>query len=188
MSTYHAYAGGLISEHGLRLGFEPDLRVVSDATRYQLAARVVAAAPGLQTSLSGHLPTVVQYLLDLDAQLQDHLVRPEQVRSHGRMLRARLADEKQLKDVVRAVDTTRARDDLLGLVAAYRQAKADVGIAEFADQMAWGARLPSRSPRSARPSASGSGSCCSTSTRTRRCPSAGCCRACSAAAAGAATR
>ena len=141
VSTYHAYAGGLISEHGLRLGFEPDLRVVSDATRYQLAARVVAAAPGLQTSLSHHLPTVVQYLLDLDAQLQDHLVRPEQVRSHGRTLRARLATEKQLKDVVRAVDTTRARDDLLGLVAAYREAKADVGIAEFADQMAWGARL-----------------------------------------------
>jgi DNA helicase-2/ATP-dependent DNA helicase PcrA len=146
VSTYHAYAGGLITEHGLRLGFEPDLRVVSDATRYQLAARVVGAAAGLQTSLSGHLPTVVQYLLDLDAQLQDHLVRPEQVRAHARVLRAQLAGEKQLKDVVRVVDTTRSRDDLLGLVAAYREAKADLGIAEFADQMARGARLAIECP------------------------------------------
>ena len=146
VSTYHAYAGALISEHGLRLGFEPDLRVVSDATRYQLAARVVGASAGLQTSLSGHLPTVVQYLLDLDAQLQDHLVRPDQVRSHGRALRAALADERQLRDVVRAVDTTRSRDDLLGLVAAYREAKAEAGIAEFADQMARGARLAIECP------------------------------------------
>jgi len=146
VSTYHAYAGELITEHGLRLGFEPDLRVVSDASRYQLAARVVTAAAGLQTSLSGHLPTIVQYLLDLDGQLQDHLVRPDQVRADARGLRARLAGEKQLKDVVRAVDTSRSRDDLLGLVAAYREAKADLGIAEFADQMARGARLAIECP------------------------------------------
>ncbi len=146
VSTYHAYAGSLITEHGLRLGIEPDLRVVADATRYQLAARVVAGAPASGTTLSHHLPTVVEYVLELDAQLQDHLVSPERVRQQGRALRALLAVEEQAAGVVKAVDVSRARDDLLGLVAAYRRAKDDAGISEFADQMAGGARLAIECP------------------------------------------
>lgn len=31
VSTYHAFAGSLIAEHGLRMGIEPDLRITSDA-------------------------------------------------------------------------------------------------------------------------------------------------------------
>ena len=146
VSTYHAYAGSLITEHGLRLGIEPDLRVVADATRYQLAARVVAGAPASATTLSHHLPTVVEYVLELDSQLQDHLVSPDAVHQHDRRLRARLAAEEQTAGVLRAVDVSGARDDLLGLVAAYRQAKDEAGIAEFADQMAGGARLAIECP------------------------------------------
>ncbi len=146
VSTYHAYAGGLIAEHGLRLGIEPDLRVVADATRYRLAARVVAAAAGQATTLSHHLPTVVEYLLTLDAQLSDHLVDIDDARRYGRRLRSALAGVKPVKDVIRTVDVCRARDDLLGLVVAYRAAKDDAGIAEFADQMAGGARLAIECP------------------------------------------
>ncbi len=146
VSTYHAYAGTLITEHGLRLGIEPDLRVVADATRYQLAARVIAGAPASATTLSHHLPTVVEYVLELDSQLQDHLVGPDDVRRHGRTLRALLAAKEQTAGVVKAADVSRARDDLLSLVAAYRRAKDDAGIAEFADQMAGGARLAIECP------------------------------------------
>ncbi len=45
-STYHAFAGSLIAEHGLRLGIEPDLRVVTDATRFQRAARAIESYAG----------------------------------------------------------------------------------------------------------------------------------------------
>ena len=40
-STYHAFAGSLITEHGLRLGVEPDLRLVTDASRFQRMARAI---------------------------------------------------------------------------------------------------------------------------------------------------
>jgi DNA helicase-2/ATP-dependent DNA helicase PcrA len=70
VSTYHAYAGALLTEHGLRLGYEADLRVVSDATRFQLAARVVTGSAAPVEQLSGHLPTVVEAILTLDAQMQ----------------------------------------------------------------------------------------------------------------------
>ncbi|HWU31907.1 MAG TPA: UvrD-helicase domain-containing protein, partial [Marmoricola sp.] len=36
VSTYNAYAAELIREHGLRIGHEPDTRVLTDASRYQL--------------------------------------------------------------------------------------------------------------------------------------------------------
>ena len=41
VATYNAYAASLLTEHGLRIGHEPDTRVVSDAARYQLAGRVI---------------------------------------------------------------------------------------------------------------------------------------------------
>ena len=44
--TYHAYAARLLREHGLRIGVEPDSWLLADATRYQLAARVIRRARG----------------------------------------------------------------------------------------------------------------------------------------------
>ncbi|WP_457207282.1 UvrD-helicase domain-containing protein, partial [Nocardioides sp. P5_C9_2] len=39
VATYNAYAATLLADHGLRIGHEPDTRVVTDAARYQLGAR-----------------------------------------------------------------------------------------------------------------------------------------------------
>ena len=46
MVTYNAYAASLLSEHGLRIGHEPETRVIADASRYQLAARAVERHTG----------------------------------------------------------------------------------------------------------------------------------------------
>jgi DNA helicase-2/ATP-dependent DNA helicase PcrA len=152
VSTYHAYAGALLTEHGLRLGYEADLRVVSDATRFQLAARVVTGSAAPVEQLSGHLPTVVEAILTLDAQMQDHLVSVDAVREHDRRMRDALAQVPRgrtgqpIKPVTEALTTTLARDELLELVVAYRRLKADQGVAEFSDQMAAGARLAIECP------------------------------------------
>jgi DNA helicase II / ATP-dependent DNA helicase PcrA len=146
VSTYHAYAGGLIVEHGLRLGFEPDLRLVEDATRFQVAARAVAGYSGLLPDLPSHLPTLVRDVIELDNQLLDHLVDVEAARTFDDDLRKLLERHRPLKDVVRAVNASRARDQLLDLVVAYRAAKAEAGVIEFADQMAQGARLAIECP------------------------------------------
>ncbi|MEW5632354.1 UvrD-helicase domain-containing protein, partial [Streptomyces hydrogenans] len=37
ISTYHAFAGQLLTDHGLRIGLEPTSRLLADATRFQLA-------------------------------------------------------------------------------------------------------------------------------------------------------
>ena len=41
VSTYHAYAGRLLAEHGLRLPVEPSARLLSETASWQVAHRVV---------------------------------------------------------------------------------------------------------------------------------------------------
>ena len=57
ISTYNAFGSRLLKEHALRLGMEPDARVVVDATRYQLAMRVVCGTSQDLGEL-GYSPTV----------------------------------------------------------------------------------------------------------------------------------
>ncbi|MFY0407789.1 UvrD-helicase domain-containing protein [Solicola sp. PLA-1-18] len=142
VSTYHAYAGTLIAEFGPLLGYEPDLQVVSDASRHQRAIRAVTSHRGRVEHLTTHVPTLVSDVLALDGQMADHLVDPEVVRAWGRELRAHLAGlDEPVKDVPDVVAASHKRDELLTFVELYRQAKAQAGVVDFSDQMAWGARL-----------------------------------------------
>lgn len=146
-ATYHAFAGQLIAEHGLRLGIEPDLRLVADASRFQRMARAVESYDGDLRELSTHVPSLVAQAIALDGQLAEHLVSPDALRAHDAALIAdfRAADEAGraptlLRD---AAATARKRIELSHLVDRYRQAKADAGVMDFSDQMAWGAQLAS---------------------------------------------
>ena len=79
--TYNAYAAALLSEHGLRIGHEPDTRVMADASRYQVAARAIERHTGAVNLLSEHPKTAIDYLLGLDAELNEHLVTIDEVRA-----------------------------------------------------------------------------------------------------------
>jgi DNA helicase II / ATP-dependent DNA helicase PcrA len=145
VATYNAYAAALLTEHGLRIGHEPDTRVIADASRYQLAARAIARYTGHVELLSDHPETVIGYLLSLEGAMSEHLVDMDRLRRFQRAERAAFAEElvttkakKRLGDVLNAIDR---REELLGLVEAYRALKRDLGLMDFSDQIALGARL-----------------------------------------------
>jgi DNA helicase-2/ATP-dependent DNA helicase PcrA len=147
VATYHAYAGRLISEHGLRLGVEPDSRLLADASRFQLAGLACERHRGTLAHVSTHMPTTLASVLSLDAQMSEHLVSPDDVRLFDADLRAELAAvAKQIKLVHKATATTQKRDELVDLVEAYRALKAERGVIDFSDQMAIGARLAQECP------------------------------------------
>lgn len=150
VSTYHAYAGSLLSEHGLRIGFEPDLRIVSDASRFQRAAQAVQSHRGAIANLTTHLPTTVGDVIHLDGQLNDHLVEIDDLlaydKRYARELDLENADRKRpLKKITQARDTTSKRAELAAVIAEYREAKARDAVMDFSDQMAKGAILATRS-------------------------------------------
>ena len=157
VATYNAYAAGLLTDHGLRIGHEPDTRVITDAARYQLGARVVDRFTGEVRHLSDHPATVIQNLLALDSAMSEHLVGPEAVRATDAEARAgferALAEElagkgrvtyrEAIDKVISAIDR---RAELLGLVEGYRRLKRDLGLMDFSDQIELGARLADEQP------------------------------------------
>ncbi|HUP99397.1 MAG TPA: UvrD-helicase domain-containing protein, partial [Aeromicrobium sp.] len=141
-STYHAFAGSLISEHGLRLGFEPDLRVVTDASRYQRFARAVESFDGDITYLTTHIPWLVTNCPKLDAELSEHCVPTDDLRAFdARLIELAESTASGPKVLTTAAATARKRTEVTWLVDAYRRAKAADGVMDFSDQMAWGAAL-----------------------------------------------
>ncbi|MFD3535574.1 ATP-dependent helicase [Streptomyces sp. NPDC058664] len=147
ISTYHAFAGQLLTDHGLRIGLEPTSRLLADATRYQLAARVLREAPGPYPALTRSFPTLITDLLALDAELAEHLVRPEQLQEYDSALLTALADAKLSNAELRKIpEAAAARRELLDLVVRYRAAKRSRDLLDFGDQIARSAELATTRP------------------------------------------
>ncbi len=144
--TYHAYAARLLAEHGLRIGHEPDTRLIADASRFQLAARAIREHTGPIEHLSTWVPTSVSALLALDAQLSEHLVSIDELRRFQRAEAPRWLQSKQTNEIRRVVATFEKRAELLGLVEGYRRLKDALGVMDFSDQMARGAQLAQTCP------------------------------------------
>ncbi|MFH9661903.1 ATP-dependent helicase [Streptomyces sp. NPDC017248] len=142
ISTYHAFAGRLLTDHGLRLGLEPSSRLLADATRYQLAARVLREAPGPYPALTRSFADLVSDLLALDAELAEHLVDPEELRAWDTGLLETLEGAKLTNADLRKVpEAAAARRELAGLVQRYRAEKRRRDLLDFGDQIALSARL-----------------------------------------------
>ncbi|MET9674161.1 ATP-dependent DNA helicase [Streptomyces sp. NPDC006482] len=147
ISTYHAFAGQLLTDHGLRIGLEPTSRLLADATRYQLAARVLREAPGPYPALTKSFPTLITDLLALDGELAEHLVRPRDLAAYDAGLLTALADAKLTNAELRKIpEATAARRELLDLVVRYRAAKRSRGLLDFGDQIALSAELATTRP------------------------------------------
>ena len=161
VATYNAYASGLLTDHGLRIGHEPDTRVITDASRFQLGARVVERYAGAVRALSDHPPTVIQNLLALDGAMSEHLVTVDDVRRVDAeaceafqaalaVASAELDAGKRVKGQVdalkSALNVIERRGELLGLVTSYRRLKRELGLMDFSDQIELGARLATGQP------------------------------------------
>ncbi|WP_242498065.1 ATP-dependent DNA helicase [Nocardioides glacieisoli] len=157
VATYHAYAATLLTDHGLRIGHEPDTRVVSDASRYQLGARVIERFTGHIELLTDHPATAIQNLLALDGAMSEHLVDEDDVRRTDEEARrgferaiaeeeAGKARKTYLEPPAKAINAIDRRAELLQLVHGYRTLKADLGLMDFGDQIALAARLVDDQP------------------------------------------
>lgn len=142
ISTYHAFAGQLLKDHGLRVGLEPSARLLADATRFQLAARVLRSAPGPYPALTRPFADLVTDLLALDAELAEHLVPTGRLRAYDTELLRTLEGTRLTNEALRKVpEAARARQELLGLVEGYREEKRRRDLLDFGDQIAHSATL-----------------------------------------------
>jgi DNA helicase II / ATP-dependent DNA helicase PcrA len=146
ISTYHAYAGRLVSDHALREGLEPSMRLITPALSWQLAASIVAAYDGPMDEIGWTPQTVTAAVLELAGELAEHLRAPEDVRAVGEWLTARRAalPGRPPAGVRKIVASQLAREQLLPLVSRYIAAKEAREVLDHGDQVALAARIATR--------------------------------------------
>ena len=135
--TYHAFAEGLLRDHGLRIGAEPDAALILDGARHQLAYRVIVDTHLDLGALNRRPLGLTELVLRLDSDLVERCLSTDDVRRADRDLLELLPT---LKEGGRAttreiLETARARLILIDLVEEFRTAKQREGVRDFTDQM-----------------------------------------------------
>jgi len=148
ISTYHAYAGRLVSDHALREGLEPSMRLITAALSWQLAASIVAVYDGPMDEVPWTPQTVTAAVLELAGDLAEHLKSAEDVRGVGEWLSAEAArwPGRVLAGVRRILALQRTREQLLPLVDRYAEAKRAREVLDHGDQVRLAARIAMRHP------------------------------------------
>ncbi|MET7769656.1 ATP-dependent DNA helicase [Nocardia sp. NPDC005366] len=153
ISTYHSYAGRLLTQHGLLLPVEPSATLLTQTQLWQLAHQVVRTWDGdLETDRTP--VSVTEAVLALSGQLAEHLVEPEQLaQAHTELEklvhtlpagpRQRGGPSQYLRGLVQV---QRERVALLPLVRQLSSALHRRGALDFGAQMSLAARLAAEHP------------------------------------------
>jgi DNA helicase-2/ATP-dependent DNA helicase PcrA len=143
VATYHSYAARVVTEHGLRAGFEPATRLLTEATCWQLADAVVRQYDGDMSAVDSAPSTVTDAVLHLAADLSEHLVNADRLAAWtGRFFGEITARPGRVyKPVQEMLDKQRARLALLPLVREYAERKRDLEAMDFGDQLARAAQV-----------------------------------------------
>ncbi|MGC5030217.1 ATP-dependent helicase [Micromonospora sp. DT229] len=143
VATYHSYAGRIVTEHGLRAGYEPSTRLLTEASRWQLVDLIVRNYDGDMSEVDRMPSTVTDAVLALAGELDEHLVEPEDLAAWTGRFFAEVQSRpgRIYADVRKALTLQQTRLKLLPLVRAYARRKADFEAMDFADQLARAARV-----------------------------------------------
>ncbi|MGC0364850.1 DNA helicase-2/ATP-dependent DNA helicase PcrA [Rhodococcus sp. 27YEA15] len=153
VSTYHAYAGRLLSEHGLLLPIEPSATLLSETELWQVAHRVVSNWDG-DLDTDKNPGSITETVLALAGQLAEHLVDPEQLLgAHtelDQLIHTLPAGPKQRggpsKELLGYLDVQHKRIELLPIVARLAETLRREGALDFGSQMSLSARVASEHP------------------------------------------
>ncbi|MEP6649091.1 MAG: ATP-dependent DNA helicase [Lapillicoccus sp.] len=155
VSTYHSYGGRLVREHALRLGYEPESRLLSEAAAWQFAYEVVSRYDGDVDELTSAESTVTEAVVSLAGEMAEHLLQPEDVaayidefevamRAVPKGITKKRSHPMETESVLPALRNRRA---ILPMVRAYLDLKRLRDALDFGDQMAVAARLARSVPQ-----------------------------------------
>jgi DNA helicase-2/ATP-dependent DNA helicase PcrA len=153
VATYHGYAASLVAEHGLRIGIEPGAGVLGPAMCWGQAAAAVTGWTGDLSDVPLKLVTTIDDVLALAAELGEHDVEPGQLRQWTAWWEQRIRGYPDARgkrgvyrEVEKVIERQRARVALLPLVEAFQARKRAIGAIDYADQVAYAARIAAAAP------------------------------------------
>jgi DNA helicase-2/ATP-dependent DNA helicase PcrA len=128
--NYHGFAAQVLERHGLLVGIEPGQRVLTQAQRTELCARVLDEMSFLKVP-SEWQPTLISKILELADQAANHRVTPERIREFVverlEALKAHRSDK--------AFGYAEQRLELAEAVGRFQALKRTMGVIDFGDQI-----------------------------------------------------
>jgi DNA helicase II / ATP-dependent DNA helicase PcrA len=140
--NYHGLAAQVIDRYGILAGIETGRRVLSQAQRVTLAGRVLDEMTFEHTKTEWQ-PSVVDKILNLDGQIANHLVDPDDVVA---FVEERLPVFKQIARTDRVYFTALERIELARAVGVFRRLKRELGVIDFGDQIELAVQVASAHP------------------------------------------
>jgi DNA helicase-2/ATP-dependent DNA helicase PcrA len=148
VTTYHAYAGRLLSEHAIRFGIDADSQPMGEAALWMAANTLVRDWSDPDFVYEGALNTAIDDVMGLASLILEHQVTPDSIRA---------ADEKTLSELVlftgasneevrTVARTARQRIALLPLVERFIETRRGEGTLSFDDQMSLAADIAMKFP------------------------------------------
>ena len=143
VTTYHSYAGRLLSEHAIRYGIDADVQPLGEAALWMSANKLVREWDDGSFNSNDAASTVVKDLLGLTSMVLEHRVSVDQIRD---------ADEKVLEQLAQMTGATNEetrrvakvlnqRIAMLPMMEAFLQARRGSGELSFDDQIALAADI-----------------------------------------------
>jgi DNA helicase-2/ATP-dependent DNA helicase PcrA len=126
--TYNAFAAGIVRDHGLLVGVEPEAGLLSDAQQWQLVLSCLDDLPPFDT-LEVRSSYVVGQTLNLASSIADHMVGVKDIEAAADLILSMRGAEERI------IETALKRKELSRAVAAYVGAKTKAGRIDFGDQI-----------------------------------------------------
>jgi len=143
VTTYHSYAGKLLSEHAIRYGIDADADPLGEAAIWQIASDVVRNWSDDSYRNDSAVSTVIKDLLGLSKLMLEHQVKASDIEAIGNDMLEKLqmlagSTNEDTRAVARAM---RQRNGLLPMVEAFMERRKAAGELSFDDQMSLAADI-----------------------------------------------
>lgn len=149
VSTYHSYAGRVLSEHAIRMGIDATADPIGEAAAWQIANNIVNNFTSEATNgsdISHAAKTIVDKVMGLSAALGEHGKTTADIRAFCESLLEKFStiSDTQSNDPVRDLQSSlRERLAILPMVDEYERYRLERGLLTFNDQMSLVAKLVS---------------------------------------------
>ena len=143
VTTYHSYAGKLLSEHAIRYGIDADADPLGEAAIWQIASDVVRNWSDDSYRNDSAVSTVIKDLLGLSKLMLEHQVKAADIEAIGSEMLEKLqllggSTNEDTRAVARAM---RQRNSLLPMVETFMERRKAAGELSFDDQMSLAADI-----------------------------------------------
>ena len=141
VSTYHSYAGRVLSEHAIRMGVDATADPIGEAAAWQIANNIVNNFTSEATNgsdISHAAKTIVDKVMGLSAALGEHGKTTTDVRAFCESILEKFStiSDTQSNDPVRDLHSSlKERLAILPMVDEYERYRLERGLLTFNDQM-----------------------------------------------------